>query len=135
MAHSQEISLFPIDWDYAAHLHLDGLGDMPASYFEKLYADREVNVFAVLEGPTRVGTLLMRWVTMDDTGERRAEVVALAGERAEQALTKTIISEAERMAAKAGYSSLFFYTRRPGLVRQLAHRAGVCEVMVGWKVS
>lgn len=126
--------MLPIGWDEAACRDLDGLGELPASYFQKLHDRGEVNTFAVLEDGERVGTLQIRWLTFDDTGERTAEVVALAG-KGTSTMTPEIIAQVESKAACVGVSSLMFYTRRPGLVRHLARRAGDCEVMVGWRLK
>lgn len=125
-----ETKIAPIDWDSQADQHLEGVGGEPVQNYRKLWHLKQVNVFAVLEGPGRVGTLLVKWETTS-MGDLVAVVVALGG-AGESDLVRGLVPEVDRIARMAGAVGVRLHTRRAGMVRKLAKVTADRELMIGW---
>lgn len=118
----------PIEWDSLAHDHLDGVGGEPADTYFQEYREGTLYVFAIIENLWRVGTALLRMEEKPD-GELEAVLVA-AGAAGKGDMTMQVLPKFEAFAALKGATTFRMHTKRPGLVRKLAHWANSRELVI-----
>ena len=120
------------EWCDVAARHLDGVGGLPASEYARMVRDENLTVFAVFEPCHRVATILMRWEGQEN-GQQEAVIVA-AGGKAEGNITLQTLPLLMDLARTVNSTSMRLHTKRPGLVRQVAHLADSREVVVSWSL-